>query len=181
MADVSKITLPDGTTYAIKDETARQLISEIDGYTDYIGVTTTALADGATTNPVIVEGKSVTAVKGNITNYEKKEFIFNGSAWQEFGDLSGLGSLAFKDEATGTYTPSGSVSKPTTTVELNTTTVNSITAVGTLPTFTVTGETLVLTAGTLPTKEDVTVATGVKSVDTTKPSFVGTKTSVTVS
>lgn len=113
MADISKITTTNGTTYNIKDATARELIADLQAYTDYLGVTTTALTDGATTNPIKIDGENVTAVKGNIVNYNAAEFIFNGTAWQLFGDLSGLGSLAFKNSATGTITPRGSVSQPT--------------------------------------------------------------------
>lgn len=102
MADISKITLPSGTTYDIKDQGARDLIDEMSGYTDFLGVTTTALTDGATTNPITINGNSVTAVKGNIATYGSAEFIYNGTAWQAFGDLSGLGDLAFKDSASGT-------------------------------------------------------------------------------
>jgi len=77
------------------------------------------------------------------------------------------------------YTPEGTVSTPTITVTPNTTTVNSITNVGTLPSFgaNVENETLTLTfsAGTLPTKgANVTVATGIKSATSTQPTFTGT-------
>ena len=86
---------------------------------------------------------------------------------------------------TANYTPAGSVSQPTTTVELNTTTVNSITDVGslpscTLPTYTVNDEVLSISsgsfdAGTLPTKgSDTEVATSVDSVVTSQPTFTGT-------
>lgn len=110
MADLSKITLPSGTTYDIKDATAREMIEGLSGYTKYLGVTTTAISDGDTTNPITINGESVTAVNGDIANYQSKEFIFNGTAWQEFGDLSGLGDLAFKDTASG----SGTVAVPKT-------------------------------------------------------------------
>lgn len=121
MADISKITLPSGTTYNIKDQGARDLIDEMSGYTDFLGVTTTALTDGATTNPIKINNVDVTAKKGNIATYGSAEFIFNGTAWQAFGDLSGLGDLAFKDTASG----SGIVAVPktyTTTVTPTTTT-----------------------------------------------------------
>lgn len=110
MADLSKITLPSGTTYNLKDAAAREAIEQLSGYTKYLGVTTTALTDGATTNPITINGESVTAGSGDIACYGSKEFIFNGTAWQEFGDLSGLGDMAFADTATGSYTPAGSVS-----------------------------------------------------------------------
>lgn len=110
---ISQITLPSGNTYDIKDAEGRELIAELQAYTEYLGVTTTALTDGATTNPITIGDKSVTAKKGNIANYGAKEFIFNGTAWQEFGDLSALGALAYKDSASATYTPAGFVSQPT--------------------------------------------------------------------
>lgn len=113
MPNIKQITLPSGTTYDIVDQGARDLIDQIQSYTEYLGVTTTALTDGATTNPITIGGKSVTAKKGNIANYGSKEFIWNGSAWQEFGDMSGLGALAYKDSATGSYKPEGTISQPT--------------------------------------------------------------------
>ena len=53
--------------------------------THFIGTTTTAITDGATTNPITVDGESYTAVKGDIVIYNSTEFIFDGSAWQSFG------------------------------------------------------------------------------------------------
>lgn len=55
------------------------------GATVWLGVTTTALTDGATTNPITINGESVTAEVGGIASYSNKEFIWNGSAWQLFG------------------------------------------------------------------------------------------------
>ena len=54
MPDISKITLPSGNTYDLKDAGARSLISQLQSYTDYLGVTTTALVDGSTTNPIVI-------------------------------------------------------------------------------------------------------------------------------
>ena len=125
MANIKKITLPSGTTYDIVDQGARDLISELSSYTDYLGVTTTALTDGATTNPITISGASVTAKTGNIVNYNSSEFIFNGTSWQLFGDLSGLGDLAFKDSATGSFTPHGSVSVSTNGTTNKTATVST--------------------------------------------------------
>jgi hypothetical protein len=113
MADISKITLPSGTTYDIKDAWSRQQIEALGNYTVFLGVTTTALTDGATTNPVTIAGESVTAKTGDIVTYGSQEFIFNGTKWQAFGDLSALGELAFVDSASGSFTPAGTVSKPT--------------------------------------------------------------------
>lgn len=161
MAEIKKIVLPGvAEAYDIVDQGARDLIAELEEYTDYLGVTTTALTDGATTNPVVITGRydevtpvgtenpqeegwfeydsstqtyslttdttvqqgktyytnKVTARKGNIVNYGSKEFIFNGTAWAEFGDLSGLGDLAFEDTAEGSYTPAGTMTDPTVTL-----------------------------------------------------------------
>lgn len=119
MSNITQIILPVSgvaTTFDIVDSGARELIEDLESYTAYLGVTTTELTDGSTTNPITINGESVTAETGNIVNYGSKEFIFNGTAWQEFGDLSGLGDLAFKDDASATYTPAGTMTDPTITV-----------------------------------------------------------------
>lgn len=234
MADISKITLPNGGTYDIKDATARNSINTLQNTVTsgvmYRGVTTTPLKDGATTSPISMvttrEGSPAqyTPKTGDLVIYGDKEFIFaqvgDTSSWHEFGSTGSLKALAFKDNASGSYTPAGSVSQPTFTgnegivsvsgsayvlpraklvivdpnsaqlpahkeedsyvqgapiakvagadVALNTSSISQITGVGTLPamTTTVSGETLTLgwSAGTLPTKAEVTVATSVKSV-----------------
>lgn len=111
MPDISKITLPSGTTYDIKDKVARDAIEALGNYTVYLGVTTTPLVDGVTTSPdVVIAGETKTATTGCIVNYGQEEFIYNGTTWQAFGDLSALGDLAYKNSASGSYTPSGSVS-----------------------------------------------------------------------
>lgn len=113
----------------------------------YLGVTTTEIIDGATISSVIIDEKSVTAQKGDFVIYQELEFIYNGSKWQELGDptAKGLGDLAYKDIATATYTPSGSVSAPTFTgAETNisidytpTDTISKPTFSGSSPTITV--------------------------------------------
>lgn len=183
MADISKITIPVGgstQTFNIKDEIARAAIA---GGTAFAGITTTVLYDGATTASISVDGDSVTAVNGMMAIYNHKEFVYASSdgKWHEFGDLSTLGALASKDSASGSYTPAGTVSQPTASATTSSTTVNSITAVGTLPTFTVSNETLTITAGTLPTKgSDTTVITAVSGVTVSQPTFSGTAAPITV-
>lgn len=128
MADISKLTLLNGTTYDIKDAQARSDIEDIKGAiaggVTFMGETTTALTDGATTNPITINSKSVTAIKGYLVVYNSKEFVFDGSKWIEMGDLSVLGALAYKDSASGSFTPSGSVSQPTFTGTETTSTGN---------------------------------------------------------
>lgn len=232
MADISQIKLPNGTTYNIKDANARERIEALESFTTYLGVTTTALTDGATTNPIKINDKDVTAQAGNIVLYGNQEFIFDGTHWNQFGDLSALGALAYKNTASGSYTPAGTVSQPSFTGDTmnstgsftpagsvtltngnktaavspassgtatytpagdvsaptisvktagTTTTVNSITNVGTLPTmptYTVASEVLTITAGspgTLPTKgSNQTVKTGDAAYQATAPEFTGT-------
>lgn len=97
MADISKITLPSGNTYNIKDAGARELIAQLQGGQYFLGLTTTALTDGATTKPIVIDDENVNQEKGNIVVYGNAEFIWDGAKWVEFGDLSNLGALATKD------------------------------------------------------------------------------------
>lgn len=192
MADISKITLPSGQSYDLKDAQARSDIADIQraisGGIHFRGETTTALTDGATTNPITINGESYTAVSGDLVLYDESEFLFDGTKWIEMGTLSLLGALAYKDSASGSFTPAGSVSAPNISVATagGTTTVNSITAVGTLPAYTATvaNETLTMTwnAGTLPTKgADTVVKTTDASYSASQPTFTGTADTVTVS
>ena len=57
-----------------------------------VGETTTQLSDNATTNPITVDGQSYTAQPNDAVIYGSKEFLFDGTKWHEFGDLSGLSS-----------------------------------------------------------------------------------------
>lgn len=117
MADISKITLPSGSVYNFKDEQARNDIEAIEsaiaGGVTFMGQTTTALTDGSTATSIIINDKTVTAVKGYLVVYNSKEFVFDGTKWIELGDLSLIGDLGWKDSASATYTPAGSVSQPT--------------------------------------------------------------------
>ncbi len=95
------------------------------------------------------------------------------------GTPTGSVSISTASSGTTNYTPAGTVSQPTTTVTVNTTTVNSITDVGTLPAWTASVANEILTIGwsqgSLPTKgSNTTVATGIKSATTTQPTFTGT-------
>ena len=59
----------------------------------WLGVTTTELEDGSTTNPITVGGKSVTAATGDVVSYELAEFVFNGTSWQKLGDVGDPGTV----------------------------------------------------------------------------------------
>lgn len=183
---LSKLTLPvnvSGTVsnveFTLKDAEARQMIEDLGNALYWIGVTTTALTDGATTNPITVNSEDVTAEVGGVASYDGLEFVFNGSAWQAFGHAN-FGALAFKSSASGSYTPAGTVS--VTEAADTTTNVTPFGSAGTLPDayFTVSGEvaTFNWSAGTLPsggTAVDVVTASGARTA-----SFSGTAATITV-
>ena len=112
MADISTIVTPDGAIYNLKDAFARE---QIVGGIHYRGVTTTPLEDGSDANPVVIHGEEYTAVNGDLVIYNNAEFIFTEAdrEWHQFGDLSNLGELAYKDSVTTEVTPEGTVSQPT--------------------------------------------------------------------
>lgn len=119
--DIEKITLPNGTTYNIKDSVAREQIatitSGIGGGMEYKGVTTTKLVDGSTETTIVINNSNYTPINGDIVIYEDKEFIFatvgHTSTWHEFGSTGSLKALAFKDTASANVTSGGTVSAPT--------------------------------------------------------------------
>ena len=183
MGDISILALPvevngeiQTVSYDIKDAVARERISELGKALHWVGVTTTALTDGDTTNPITVGGESVTAKAGAVAQYDGEEFAFDGTAWQKLGE-GNLGSLAYKNSAEGTYTPAGSVS----ITKGNDTTAN-VTPFGTagsLPAWSVSGETATFSAGTLPTAGTAVAVVTESGTDTA--TFAGTQATITVS
>ena len=160
MAEISKITLPSGTTYDIKDTTARQMASGVIHLVP--GVNETPLTDGSTINPITIDGELYTAKSGDAVFYESKEYVYDGEIWHEFGDLTGLKALAYKDSAQGNYTPSGSISKPTFTGSKATISVSG-TPSGTVSTPTFTGDSMTSTGTFTPTGEISTPVITVKT------------------
>ena len=53
--------------FDIQDAGARELIEALGNAVKWIGVTTTELTDGATTNPITINSESVTADTGDMT------------------------------------------------------------------------------------------------------------------
>lgn len=173
-----------GRTYDIADSYARSLIG---GSIHIVGETSTALTDLATTNPIDIidtpgtppTTHSYTAVQNDAVYYSHKEFVFDGTNWHEFGDITGLGSLAFKNSASGNGDLTGATASAP-VVTLATTTIDTMTNAGTMFSATVDGTTLQLNPGTAPTKGSATVASGsVTSV--TAPTISGGTVTVTVS
>lgn len=203
-----EITLPSGNSYYIEDNEVRQWIgtgstsgaeyriseledevAKLSNATHWLGITTTALSDGSTTNPIVINGESVTTVSGDIVQTSSRaEFIFNGTAWQELGTSIGtLKAFAYVDtgdvtiqpkgtnsasavSGTCSVTPSGSISKGTGTA--NYTPEGDISGTVTAPTISVktAGSTASVTpfgsAGTLPTctLPTYTVANGILTI-----------------
>ena len=191
---ISKIRVSDGNIYEIADKWARDQITAITGGSAVVfkGVSTTALTDGGNENPT-VNGSVVTAkTTGDLYFVGNDEYIYGADQkWHWLGNQLGqLGDLAYKNSATATYTPAGSVSQPTfsgaaSTVSMNYTpagtvskptfsgtasTVNiSYTPGGTVsqPTFSGTATTVSINytpAGTV-SKPSITVTNGTKSIN----------------
>ena len=132
MADISKITLPSGTTYDIKDAVARQMASagvsftistdagstpkDVEWSNGGTTITGTLVASASTTGVFYLVPATTSAGKDIYAEYVT---VKNGNnySWEKIGttdiDLSSLGDLAYKDTASGNYTPEGTVSQPT--------------------------------------------------------------------
>lgn len=181
---LSKLTLPvdisgtiTATEFTIKDAEARQMIQDLGQALYWVGITTTALEDGSTTNPITVNSEPVTVDVGGIASYNDLEFIWNGSAWQQFGHAD-FGALAFVSTAEATYTPAGTIA--ITAGQDTTTNITPVTAVGTLPewTYDSANENATFTAGTLPTQGTAVNVMTARGTDTA--AFTGTQATITV-
>lgn len=171
------------------------------------------MANNPYVNKVEYAGQTLMDLTGDTVTPSK---VLNG---ETFHDRSGtpqqgsleLGDLAYKDSASGTFTPTGSVSKPNVDVTETKTTIKEVDSAGsvtpgsantptvvTLPdlTMSVSNETLIFswyagsvtpgTAGTptqvtLPTTKETSVVTGVSAELDSTPAFTGTAGSVSVS
>ena len=129
--DISKIKI-GSTSYNIKDAVARAAMTN---GTHFIGILKTdSEVEGAATS--VVDGGAPNIIETSLGVYTKgtagenqiqlaagdilmvgstgsnqnapKEFIWDGSKFQELGSTGSLKNLAFKDGASGSYTPAGS-------------------------------------------------------------------------
>lgn len=75
------------------------------------GTTTTAIADGASTNPILIGGNNYTAVAGDVVLYSNKEFIWNGTGWEELGDESSHALKSITVIGTGALEGGGDLSQ----------------------------------------------------------------------
>lgn len=206
-----QITTPNNTTYDIEDKAARaaaakgiQLIkctnaantpSGVTWDDDGTTVTGALVASDTTTGKIYLVPLETTETRNVFDEYVT---VINDDAtpvtysWEKIGttdiDLSIFGELAYKDSASGSYTPAGSVSTPTISVDSAgaTATVTPFGSAGTLPSLTMTVSegnlTIGFNQGTLPTAgTDVTVKTGDASYTASQPTFTGTQATITVS
>lgn len=82
---------PLGEPQSREEALLMQLLEKLDvTVLKWLGVTSTELSDGATTNPITINSEEVTATTGDTVTYGAVEFVYNGTAWQEFGDLSNV-------------------------------------------------------------------------------------------
>lgn len=176
MANISKITLPNGTSYDLKDAWARGQINKIiSGGIRFIGISSTEITDGGRQKPTI-NGEVVTPVNGDLVFYGSTEFLFtgeyvsasSGGTWQLLGSGELIKAMAYADTASGSYTPAGSVSQPTFSGSSLTST-GSYTPAGNV-TISASDENITDTNATFKPKGTVS-----------QPSFTGTQGSISVS
>lgn len=191
MADISIIKLPSGTSYNIKDAQARTDIANLQtiatGAMHFLGVTTTAITDGSTTATISIDGENKTLAAsdaGAVVIYgttgtnaaAPKEFVWNGTKWNEFGSTGSIKALAFKDSASGTVTPTGTVTSTFTGASSNVTiTATDNTSGNYQPKGTVTvttNATTNKTAAVSPASSGTVTYTPAGSINT--PAFTGT-------
>lgn len=64
----------------------------------FLGTTTTSIKDGNTTKTIKINSKDVTVTNGNVVLYGNKEYVWNGSSWEELGNE---GDYKVKQNAVG--------------------------------------------------------------------------------
>lgn len=206
-----QLTTTNGTTYDIEDKAARaaaaagiQLIKctsaantpyGVEWDDDGVTVTGTLVASSSTTGKIYlvpIETEDDTNIFAEYVTVINDETTPATYSWEKIGttdvDLSNLGSLAYKNSASGTHTPTGSVAAPTISVSSAgaTASVTPFGTAGTLPSLSMSVSegnlTFSFSQGTLPTAgSNVTVKTGDASYEATAPAFTGTEATITVS
>lgn len=191
---LSKIVLPGGQILEIKDATARAAVAAA-GNLQYSVVTELPENPKDFNVETIIYLVSKTGATEEDDVFD--EYIYIQDKWEHLGNTNinlndyakeaELGALAKKNSVSSTYTPEGSVSGTGVVVDLEKVSIQSVTSVGTLPSYTdatytydADNETLtigaaVFDAGTLPTQgEAINVATNISKVTVTDPTFTGT-------
>lgn len=75
------------------------------------GVTTTALVDGSTTNPVVIDGESYTATIGDVVVRSDVglEYLWTGAKWQQLGDETSYAKKTVTITGSGYLTGGGNL------------------------------------------------------------------------
>ena len=114
---ISKVKVSSGNIYEIADSWARAQIEAITGGSAVVfkGVSSTPLTDGGNENPTVNNTVVTTKNTGDLYFVGNDEYIYGADQkWHWLGNQLGqLGDLAYKNSATATYTPSGTVTQPT--------------------------------------------------------------------
>ena len=182
-----KLTPTDTVPYYIKDEEARDLIAKLGEVSRFLGVTTTEIEDG---DEIVDSYSGITIPEGGIKAGDiiiyastdrmttANEFIAvnlnSALRWSELGDIkvNNLGSLAYVNTASGStsYTPSGTISKPTFTgSSFNST--GSFTPSGTVSQPTFTGSKVTLSQTISLTKTNITVSASTTATPSGNPGY----------
>ena len=208
MAEISKITMPSGNVYDIKDATAREAIANLQNIENVLSTDAASTPNGVTWNK---DGQTITGTLvaseatqkkiylvlngGSVDKNTYKEYITikvdSTYSWEMIGttetDLSNLGALAYKDTASGSTTPSGSVSQPTftgssLTMTTNVTPSGSITLTTSNKTAAVSSAsgTATYTPGGSVSAPTISVATAGSTTNVSSVSNVGTLPSLTM-
>lgn len=79
--NITKFVLPNGLQCDLRDDFA----------VHFLGKTTTALTDGAVTNPISINGSNVTAVANDwtVNSTTLQQFLFTGISWVAVSEMAG--------------------------------------------------------------------------------------------
>ncbi|MDV3427650.1 MAG: hypothetical protein LIR50_11620 [Bacillota bacterium] len=111
---ISKIKVPSSNVYYLKDEEAREAIEALESahesdIRDIINKITNGMhflgtVNSAPTSATVVIGSTTTsAIPGDIVLFGTTEYLWEGSTWEELGDLTALSTDVI-------VTPSGTIS-----------------------------------------------------------------------
>jgi hypothetical protein len=59
----------------------------------FLGTSSTAISDGSTTNPIVIDGASTTVTSGNVVLYNDQEYVWTGSKWEHLGQDSSFKTI----------------------------------------------------------------------------------------
>jgi hypothetical protein len=121
--NMTKSTFLSG--YATQTWVTGQINDILSSVLKFQGTTTTAIADGSTTNPITIDGASYTAQKGDVVLYDGKEYLWQGSSWEQLGDESSWALKTTKIQA-GTGLTGGGTLAANRTISLSSASIASL-------------------------------------------------------